>query len=130
MFLVFFLSLLFGFGRSENNACRVSVQTERQVKLTSLAVKDQKPNILVQLIRKKLRHTKRVMATLLAFPLPFGILALHRIYLGTKPFVPVVYMGTIGGVFGILPFIDFCVLLLDRDIERFNNNGKVFMWIN
>ncbi len=70
------------------------------------------------------------MAALLALPLPFGILALHRIYLGTKPYVPVVYIGTLGGVFGILPFIDFCVLLFDNDIERFTNNSKVFMWIN
>jgi TM2 domain-containing membrane protein YozV len=69
------------------------------------------------------------MAAALAFPLPFGVLALHRIYLGTQPHVPVTYIGTVGGVFGILPFIDFCVLVLDSDIQRFSNNGKVFMWI-
>ncbi|MBC7865044.1 MAG: NINE protein [Bacteroidia bacterium] len=88
-----------------------------------------KPNLVLFKIKKWLQHTKRVAAAVLAFPLPFGILALHRIYLGTKPYVPVVYIATVGGVFGILPFIDFCVLLLEKDAERFNNNHKVFMWI-
>lgn len=87
------------------------------------------PNLFFKKIRKKIMRSKKITASLLAFPIPFGVLALHRIYLGTKPYVPVMYILTAGGVFGILPFIDFCVLLLDKDIERLNNNGKVFMWI-
>jgi TM2 domain-containing membrane protein YozV len=66
----------------------------------------------------------------LAFPFPFGIVGLHRIYLGTSPHVPVVYIGTLGGVLGILPFIDFCVLILDKDFDRYIENKKVFMWVN
>ena len=89
-----------------------------------------KPNTLIKIIKKRFQHTKRAMAAALAFPLPFGVLALHRIYLGTSAHVPVVYIGTVGGVFGILPFIDFCVMVLDRDVNRFLNNGKIFMWIN
>ena len=96
----------------------------------SLSDYQQRPNHLIQLIRRKIQHTRRAMAAALAFPLPFGVLALHRIYLGTNPHVPVAYIGTVGGVFGILPFIDFCVLILDSDVNRFTNNGKVFMWIN
>ncbi|MFN6039802.1 MAG: hypothetical protein ACK452_15125 [Bacteroidota bacterium] len=90
---------------------------------------EQKPNILHKIFKKRVRHTKRAMAAVLAFPLPFGVLALHRIYLGTAAHVPVVYIGTVGGVFGILPFIDFCILALDRKVDRFQNNGRIFMWI-
>jgi hypothetical protein len=42
----------------------------------------------------------------------------------------VVYIGTLGGIFGILPFIDFCVLVLDKDIDRYLENPRIFMWVN
>ncbi len=73
---------------------------------------------------------KKAIAALLAFPFPFGILGLHRIYLGTKPYMPFAYMGTLGGCFGILPLIDFfSILMADDDaFKRFENNPKVFMW--
>jgi TM2 domain-containing membrane protein YozV len=89
-----------------------------------------RPSPLLQAFRHKQKKNKKVVATLLAFPFPFGIVGLHRIYLGCAPYVPVAYIGSLGGVFGILPFIDFCVLLLDKDIDRYLNNKKIFMWIN
>ncbi len=89
-----------------------------------------RPNPILQLFKAKQKKNKKLIAAALAFPLPFGIVGLHRIYLGTAPYVPVVYIGTIGGGFGILPFIDFCILILDKDFERYNNNNKVFMWVN
>src|SRR5688572_4938552 len=67
-----------------------------------------RPNPILQLLKKRQKKNKRVMAAILAFPFPFGIVGLHRIYLGTAPHVPIVYIGTFGGVLGILPFIDFC----------------------
>lgn len=88
-----------------------------------------RPNPLLQFIHLKQRKNKKIVASVLAFPFPFGIVGLHRIYLGSAPYVPVVYIASLGGVFGILPFIDFCVLVLDKDISRFNNNNKVFMWV-
>ena len=89
-----------------------------------------RPNPILQLFKIKHKKNKRITAAVLAFPFPFGIVGLHRIYLGTSPHVPVVYIGTAGGVLGILPFIDFCVLLLDKDIDRYIENKKVFMWVN
>jgi len=88
-----------------------------------------KPNPILHLLKKRQKKNKRVVAAILAFPFPFGIVGLHRIYLGTAPYVPVVYIGTFGGVIGILPFIDFCVLLLDKDFDRYIENKKVFMWV-
>lgn len=88
-----------------------------------------RPNPLLKWIQHRQRLNKKITAVVLAFPFPFGIVGLHRIYLGTKPYVPVVYIATVGGVFGILPFIDFCVLVFDKDFDRYQNNSKVFMWI-
>jgi TM2 domain-containing membrane protein YozV len=91
---------------------------------------NKRPSPLLQLWRAKQKKNKKVIAALLAFPFPFGIVGLHRIYLGCAPYVPVAYIGSLGGVFGVLPFIDFCVLLLDKDIDRYINNKKIFMWVN
>lgn len=91
---------------------------------------DKRPNPILQMFKVKQKKNKKITAAILAFPFPFGIVGLHRIYLGTAPYVPVVYIGTLGGVFGILPFIDFCVLVLDKDISRYLENKKVMMWVN
>jgi len=64
----------------------------------------------------------------LAFPFPFGITGLHRVYLGTSPHVPVVYMATLGGALGILPLIDFCILLSNSNIDTYCNRNRVFIW--
>ncbi len=87
------------------------------------------PNVLWLKIVDKLQRRKKMISTALAFPLPFGIIGLHRIYLGSKPYIPLVYIATLGGAIGILPLIDFVVLLLDKDISPYQNNPQVFMWI-
>ena len=73
---------------------------------------------------------KRLIAAILSFPLPFGIFGGHRIYFGTKPYIPFVYIATLGGCLGILPLIDFIAILIsdDETFDRFKNNPGVFMW--
>lgn len=95
----------------------------------NISVDDKKPNPILQLFRKKQKLNKRITAAVLAFPFPFGIVGLHRIYLGTKPHVPVVYIASLGGVFGILPFIDFCAITFGKNFDTYRDNGKVFMWV-
>lgn len=89
----------------------------------------EKPNPVLQLFRKKQRLNKKITAAVLAFPFPFGIVGLHRIYLGTKPYVPVTYIASLGGGFGVLPLIDFFVITFSKDITPYKDNGKVFMWV-
>lgn len=98
-------------------------------KLNEFSLSEKSPNKLFFKLRNKTKKGEKATAAILAFPLPFGALGLHRIYLGTKPYVPVVYIGTVGGCFGILPFIDFTMILLDKDLEKFKSNNKVFMWV-
>lgn len=75
-----------------------------------------------------LKQKKRVCA-FFAFPFPFGFVGAHRVMLGTKPWIPIVYVATFGGCFGLLPLIDFLVILNAKDIEQYENNPNLFMWI-
>jgi len=70
----------------------------------------------------------KVIASILAFPYPFGMLGLHRIYLGANPIIPILYFVTFGGLMGILPFIDMMVLILSKDTKPFFKNSKILMW--
>lgn len=97
-----------------------------RIELESINFK--RPNPIFQLFRFKQKRNKRITAAVLAFPFPFGIVALHRIYLGCSPHVPVVYIGSLGGVFGVLPLIDCVFLLSDKDLDKYINKPGVFMW--
>lgn len=100
-----------------------------EMSIQELDFSEHKPNPVFKLFKKKHRLNKKITAAVLAFPLPFGIVGLHRIYLGTKPYVPVAYIASVGGVFGILPFIDFCAISFGKNFDQYRDNGKVFMWI-
>lgn len=68
-----------------------------------------------------------VVALLLDFFL--GGLGIHRFYLGTKTMTGIGYILTCGGIFGIVPLIDFIVLIIDNDdISPYIDNPKFFMW--
>lgn len=88
-----------------------------------------RPTPLLRFFHLKQKQNKKLTAAILAFPLPFGIVGLHRIYLGSAPYVPVVYIASFGGALGLLPLIDFCFILADKKIENYTNNKKVFMWV-
>ena len=107
----------------------VSSQVVSLSELETFSPEGEKPNPVLQLFRKKQRLNKKITAAVLAFPFPFGIVGLHRIYLGTKPYVPVAYIASLGGGFGVLPLIDFCVIAFSKDITPYKDNGKVFMWV-
>lgn len=80
-------------------------------------------------ISTKERRKKKLVAAITAFPFPLGFVGAHRVMLGTKPWVPVIYVATLGGVFGLLPLIDFCVIVFSKDIEQYENNPNIFMWV-
>lgn len=68
-----------------------------------------------------------VAAILLDFFL--GAFGVHRFYLGTKTITGVGYILTCGGIFGIVPFVDLIVLIVDNDdISPYIDNPKFFMW--
>lgn len=60
-----------------------------------------------------------------------GGLGIHRLYLGTKTITWVGYILTCGGIFGIVPLVDFIVLIIhNQDISPYVDNPKFFMWAN
>lgn len=82
---------------------------------------------LVGLLEKR-QNNQKFTAIALAIALgPFGV---HRLYLGTKPVVPVVYTLTLGGGLGVLPLADIIAILIAEDLSSFKNNDKVIMWAN
>lgn len=127
--LLFFLFLLAFSSGYSINVGHVESRLGRE-DACNISSSGNKPNPVWFKFLKKKAERKRVIAAALAFPLPFGILGIHRIYLGTRPFVPLVYVGTLGGCAGILPMIDFVTLLCNKDIERFKNNPNIFMWVD
>ena len=104
----------------ENTATFISVAPDRDVMV--LATTDS--------VKTTKFKSKKLIAAILSFPVPFGLLGLHRVFLGTKPYIPFVYIGTIGGCFLIVPLIDFITILSadEEEFKRFENNPKVFMW--
>lgn len=74
---------------------------------------------------------EKFIAAVLSFPVPFGFTGMHRIYLGSDPWVPVVYLCTGGGGLGLLPLVDFIFILKsDREeFEKYLANPKLFMWV-
>ena len=74
-------------------------------------------------VKPKCRKLKAVL--LAVFLGHFGV---HRIYLGTKENVPVVYSLTLGGGLGLLPLFDIIAILSTKDLDQFLDNHKIFMW--
>lgn len=62
-----------------------------------------------------------------------GWCGVHRHYMGTAPGMWALYLFTAGGIFGIVPLVDFVMLIVaiaDKgDISKYINNRKFFMWI-
>ena len=68
-----------------------------------------------------------VAAILLNFFL--GGLGIHRLYLGTATMTWVGYILTCGGIFGVVPLVDFIVLIIHNDdISPYEDNTMFFMW--
>lgn len=60
-----------------------------------------------------------------------GGLGIHRMYLGTKTMTWIGYILTCGGIGGLVPLVDFIVLIVNyNDISKFEGNPKFFMWTN
>ncbi|MDA3820362.1 MAG: TM2 domain-containing protein [Candidatus Delongbacteria bacterium] len=72
---------------------------------------------------------KRSKLIAIAADLLAGPLGGHRIYLGTKPWIPVVYAVTLGGGIGVLPVIDLFAIIFVSDLKKYTDNPQIFMWL-
>jgi len=74
----------------------------------------------------KPKHPRAAAAIL---TITLGMLGAHRLYLGCKPWVPIFYVLSVGGVFFILPLLDLVAIIANKDISKFYNNNKILMWL-
>ncbi len=62
-----------------------------------------------------------------------GWCGVHRHYMGTAPGMWALYLFTGGGIFGIVDFVDFVMLIVATvdggNISKYINNRKFFMWL-
>lgn len=86
-----------------------------------------KPAKKINSLKPNLKEDKKWLALIIT--VLAGMLGGHRLYLGTKPWIPALYLFTFGGGFLLLPIIDFFVLLFAKDIQPYLDNPNFFMWI-
>lgn len=77
------------------------------------------------------KENEAIIATIICWVV--GGFGIHRHYLGTKKYMWAIYTFTGCGIFGIVPFVDFWVLLIDgviqENVSKYQNNEKFFMWL-
>lgn len=75
----------------------------------------------------QLAEKNSIVAIILNFFL--GGLAIHRVYLGGTGLLILGYLVTCGGIFGLVPLVDFVVLIINNDdISEYIDNDAFFMW--
>ncbi len=62
-----------------------------------------------------------------------GYFGIHRHYLGTRDDMWMLYTFSCCGILGFVPFVDFCVLLIngvlkDEGVGEYKNNKDFIMW--
>ncbi|MCX6310612.1 MAG: TM2 domain-containing protein [Bacteroidetes bacterium] len=113
----------------KNNPTLQLIQIET-LKIDSAIIFFKGDSVQVKITKAKKENTK-LIAAILAFPIPFGFMGLHRIYLGAPPWIPVAYMVTLGGGM-ILPLLDFIAIICanEDELKQMENNTNLFMWVN
>ncbi len=76
-----------------------------------------------------LSEIKNPKLTAAILTITLGMLGAHRLFLGCKPWIPIFYVVTVGGVFFILPLIDLIAILTSKDVSKFYNNNNLLMWL-
>lgn len=110
----------------DNNAIDALIENAEEVMVLDVAEAAPAAANLPTVSQKEVQP---VVALILNFIV--GGFGIHRHYMGTAPGMWALYTFTLGGIFGIVTFVDFIMLIIgtvDNDISRYINNRKFFMW--
>ncbi len=125
--------MLIGTSKASNSQLDAVLNTFKQLVINESELATQEVKLpsekkikLIALLQSATVENKKVTAAILTLTL--GMLGVHRIYLGTAPYIPAVYLFTFGGGFFVLPIIDLVMILTTNDIAKFENNNKILMW--
>lgn len=123
LFLILFLFIVFFSFAKESNSLVLEQNITKNISLgndtSKIIINEQGDTIY--LVKRKFTA---ILLTILTGPLGG-----HRLYLGTKPIVPIMYAVTLGGGFLVIPIIDLFTIIFTKDLSKFENNDKVLMWI-
>ena len=123
LFLILFLFIVFFSFAKESNSLVLEQNITKNISLgndtSKIIINEQGDTIY--LVKRKFTA---ILLTILTGPLGG-----HRLYLGTKPIVPIMYAVTLGGSFLVIPIIDLFTIIFTKDLSKFENNDKVLMWI-
>src|ERR1051325_2346340 len=83
IFTLLFFGISFSYG-AENDSLTIVLTKDsdflKEYKLQALTISSDS-------VTSTTKHT-RLVSAILAFPVPFGLFGGHRLYLGTKPYIP------------------------------------------
>ena len=134
--LIFLIAAIFSF--SQANAAKYSIDeaavdqlfteaTETSMISVNASSFSSIPSAVNSPLMANAGEKDAVVAIVLDFFL--GGLGIHRFYLGTETLTGLAYIFTCGGIFGVVPLIDFVVLIINHDdISPYIDNPKFFMW--
>lgn len=105
---------------------KASTVTENVLNTTPFKIEQSITNIQIDSSEVRISKPHKFTAILLA--LLTGPLGGHRIYLGTSTRVPLIYTATLGG-FGTLVVTDIIAIIFSKDLSKFQNNNRIFLWI-
>ena len=77
-------------------------------------------------------NTMKVVVACVVDYVGLGAFGIHRYILGTKGSMWAIYTFTVCGIFGIVPTVDFWVMIIDglilKNADKYIDNEKFFMW--
>lgn len=112
--------------QSIDQLCDKATETS-MLSFNSAQISATESNLATPVMASAGKEKDAIVAIVLDFFL--GGFGIHRFYLGTETMTGLGYILTCGGIFGIVPLIDFVVLIINNDnIKPYVNNPKFFMW--
>ena len=75
----------------------------------------------------RLENYKRSKLGAIILTVLTGPLGGHRVYLGSRPIVPIVYTLTLGGGMGLLPLIDLIRMIFSPDLKALENRDEIIL---
>lgn len=130
MFLILGASLSFGASFSlpvngENTRTKIEIRNAKKMEKAQLRIQhkaERKARYINWLGGMAAKANTNVLAVVLCFFL--GWLGIHRVYMGGSVLLILGYLFTAGGIFGLLPLIDFIRLIIDSD--HYKDNSRFF----
>ena len=128
--VLFFGLLLFALAPAANaNMASLSTSQGNTVTTTLASQGKQKKvkkhRVLRTLLKwyKKADDNEGIIAAVICFFL--GGLGIHRVYLNSEPIIILWYLITLGGIFGLIPLIDFIRLIIGH-VDHYRENNDLF----